>query len=154
PSQRSRALGDLSAKGEFFQALRAVKLAEKPGVNPAHSNASAQLLSYVVENVYGLPLATLMPRLIEEPLGLGSGFATADRPRAKGYDDQGMEVPPSGTAAGLRYSTADMLKYVVYQLDERQEVVALCHRSTWDTLDKQQSIGFFWIASKIQGGRR
>jgi serine-type D-Ala-D-Ala carboxypeptidase/endopeptidase len=96
----------------------------------------------------------LVSRLIEKPLELGSGFATADRPRAKGYDDQGVEVPPSGTAAGLRYSTADMLKYAAYQLDERREAVALCHRSTWDTLDKQQSIGFFWITSGIKRGRR
>jgi CubicO group peptidase (beta-lactamase class C family) len=54
----------------------------------------------------------------------------------------------------LRYSTDDMLKYVMHQLDERDAAVSLSHQSTWDTLDKQQSIGFFWIASKVDGGRR
>jgi len=66
-----------------------------------------------------------------------SGAASADRPRARGYNDQGAEVVAGGSATGLRYSTYDMVKYVAHQLDEQDEAVALTHKSTWDTLDKQ-----------------
>ena len=141
-------------RANFFRRLRTVTLTEKPGFNPAHSNAAAQLLGYVLENVYGAAMEELVPRLVERPLHMDSGSATADRPRATGYDEHGKEVAASGAEAGLRYSADDMLKYVMHQLDERDAAVALSHRSTWDTLDKEQSIGFFWIASKVDGGRR
>jgi len=113
-----------------------------------------QLLGHIVENVYGSPLDQLIPTLIEKPWKMQSGSASADRPRATGYNDQGAEVAASGLAAGLQYSASDMVRYVAHQLDEQDEAVALSHKSTWDTLDKQQSIALFWIGSKVEGGRR
>jgi serine-type D-Ala-D-Ala carboxypeptidase/endopeptidase len=145
---------DVYTKRDFLRDLHAVKIVERPGNNPGHSNAAAELLGFAIENVYGASFEDLVVRFIEKPLEMQSGAASANRPRAKGYNDQNAEAAPSGSAAGLRYSTADMVKYVAHELDEQDQDVALSHRSTWETLDKQQSIGFFWIASKADGGRR
>jgi D-alanyl-D-alanine-carboxypeptidase/D-alanyl-D-alanine-endopeptidase len=52
------------------------------------------------------------------------------------------------------YSAADMLKYVAYQLDENRGPAKLSHKSTWQTLDQQLAIGFYWIMSHNDHGRR
>jgi serine-type D-Ala-D-Ala carboxypeptidase/endopeptidase len=139
------------AKRRFLQALHMAKVTERPGINPSHSNAAADLLRYILEDVYEDSWDDLVARFIEKPCHMQSGGITANRLRPQGYGSDGEEVPAD---AGPRYNMPDLLKYAAHQLDEEDEAVALSHKSTWDTLDKQQSIGFFWIASRVEDGRR
>lgn len=139
------------AKRRFLRALHTAKVMEKPGINPSHSNAAADLLRYILEDVFEDSWDDLMVRFIEKPCHMQSGGIIVNRLRPKGYGSDGEEVPAD---AGPRYNLPDLLKYAAHQLDEEDEAVALSHQSTWDTLDKQQSIGFFWIVSKVEGGRR
>jgi serine-type D-Ala-D-Ala carboxypeptidase/endopeptidase len=145
-------------KADFMRDLHEVKLAGQPGGDAAHSNAATQLLGYILERVYQTPYEELLARSIETPLGRSSGSAEKIANLAIGYDDKGLETTPMPrcdlASGGLRYSTADMLKYVAYQLDEQQKPAELSHQPTWQTLDKKLAIDFYWIMSHDDHGRR
>jgi serine-type D-Ala-D-Ala carboxypeptidase/endopeptidase len=145
------------SKSKFLADLHAAKLTAKPGDQPAHSNASAQLLAYVLERVYGQPYEALLARYVEDPLGMAK---TGTGPLAVGRDETGavaprLDTPFSRPTGGLSYAVADMLKYVAHQIAEPDAAVRLTHQGTWFTLDRKLSVGFFWIMGQTpSGGQR
>jgi serine-type D-Ala-D-Ala carboxypeptidase/endopeptidase len=167
PAAEARIKSDYT-KANFLRDLHQVKLATKPGGDAAHSNAATQLLRYILERVYQTPYENLLARFIEKPLGFQSSTPDTSSTEnhaankianfATGYDDKGARALPMSkydfAPGGLRYSTADMLKYVAYQLDEEQKPVKLSHQPTWQTLDNKLAIDFYWIASHDNHGHR
>ncbi|NYT40409.1 beta-lactamase family protein [Sphingomonas sp. R-74633] len=134
-------------KARFLADLHGLKPATKPGENVAHSNTAAQLLIYALERIYGMPYDQILAREIE------SGFDA--KGVATGYDSEGRvaAVLPRDQF-GYRYSAADMLRYAALQLDESDPAVALSHKGTWFTLDKQTWVGLTWIVSQLPDGGR
>lgn len=136
-------------KPQFLEDLRAIQPSAKPGENVAHSNVAAQLLTYVLEQIYAAPYDAILKREIERPLGFAAGLA------ATGYEADGREAAPlPRDKFGYRYSAADMLRYAALQLDERDPAVALSHEGTWFTLDRKTWVGLTWIVSELPGGGR
>ena len=137
-------------RAQFLKDLRTVSPASRPGENVAHSNVAAQLLLVALERIYGMPYDRILAREIEGPLGFGAKDA------ATGHDVEGRvaAVLPRDQF-GYRYSAADMLRYAALQLDERDPAVALSHKGSWFTLDKQTWVGLGWIVSQLpEGGRQ
>ncbi|MEN2711847.1 serine hydrolase domain-containing protein [Sphingomonas sp. NPDC092331] len=137
-------------RAQFLKDLRTVSPAARPGENVAHSNVAAQLLIVALERIYGMPYDRILAREIEGPLGFGAKDA------ATGHDAEGRvaAVLPRDQF-GYRYSAADMLRYAALQLDERDPAVALSHKGSWFTLDKQSWVGLGWIVSRLpEGGRQ
>jgi CubicO group peptidase (beta-lactamase class C family) len=142
-------------RAQFFQDLAKVRLLTAPGQQPRHSNVAGQLLGYILERVYQLPFDELVKAKLEQPLALQPSFSA---PAATGYNVQGQRMPayvmPSMRAAGaLRYSPADMLRYVAYQLNEQQPAVALSHQPTWGS-PATSAIALNWTVSKTVDGKR
>ncbi|WP_230687619.1 serine hydrolase domain-containing protein [Hymenobacter ruricola] len=155
----SARLGARYTRQQFFQDLRRTTLSQPPGQTPAHSNVAGQLLGYVLENIYHQSYAELLKTRLEQPLGMHAGAGpVASELAATGYDDQGRAAPllsamPTLLAAGgLRYSPADLLRYVAYQLDEKQPAVALSHRATWGTA--AQGVALNWLVSQTLDSHR
>ena len=106
-------------KHDFFNDLHTVKLKAAPGQNPRHSNVAAQLVGYILEKIYQKPYAELVKTQIDQPLGMRT-TAVSDPTSplfAIGYDGKGNPMPAftmqaMQAAGGLRYSAADLLKYV------------------------------------------
>ena len=136
-------------KAQFLADLRAVKPGSKPGENVAHSNVAAQLLIVALERIYRMPYDRILTQEIERPLGF------AAKGEASGYDGEGRATAVLPRAQfGYRYSAADMLRYAALQLDEGDSAVALSHKGSWFTLDKQTWVGLTWIVSQLpEGGR-
>ncbi len=144
---------------DFLRDLAQVKLTRKPGNDPAHSNAASQLLGIVLEKIHGVPFETLLAREIERPLKMASGAAPVPANLATGYDASLARMPPFGTttqlaAGSLRYSLGDMLKFVAWQVAERDASTKLAHRANWHTLDSKQALGYYWIIGESAAGRR
>lgn len=136
-------------RAQFLKDLRSVSPATRPGESVAHSNVAAQLLVVALERIHGMPYDRILAREIEGPLGFGTKDA------ATGHDAEGRVTAalPRGQF-GYRYSAADMLRYAALQLDERDPAVALSHKGSWFTLDKQTWVGLGWIVSQLPGGGR
>ena len=123
------------SRQDFYSDLHQVRLTGVPGVAVQYSNAAAQLAGYILERVYGKPYETLLKEKIFQPLGMRSTTITLDAEQAgrlaKGYDSTGQvmpDVPDQIQAAGaVKSDVSDMLKYVQWEVEERDEAVKLSH---------------------------
>jgi D-alanyl-D-alanine-carboxypeptidase/D-alanyl-D-alanine-endopeptidase len=143
-------------KQNFYDDLHQARLDTLPGVLARHSNVATQLLAYILESVYQAPYADLLARYINKPLQLNGLVSTAPLPI--GYNEKGhpmprLDLPTVVAAGGLRYSAADMVKYLRYQLAEKDPAVVLAHQPTWGNID-DQAIGFNWNLSKTVDSKR
>lgn len=143
-------------KQNFYDDLRQARLDTLPGLLPRHSNVATQLLAYILESVYQASYADLVTRYIDKPLQLTGLASTAPLPT--GYNEKGhpmprLDLPTVVAAGGLHYSTADMVKYLRYQLAEKDPAVVLAHQPTWGT-SETQAIGFNWNLEKTVDSQR
>jgi D-alanyl-D-alanine-carboxypeptidase/D-alanyl-D-alanine-endopeptidase len=144
----------------FYHDLHTVKPDTVPGVFARHSNVGAQLLADILASIYQLPYEKLVEQRIEKPLRMNH-TVVAETPTALlavGHDEKGTRMPshslgklePSG---GLRYSAADMVKYLAHQLNETNKAVALSHQPTWGNLN-EQAISLNWTADQTVDSKR
>lgn len=120
-------------RGHFYEDLRKVKLDTLPGAVPKHSNVGAQLLGYLLEGVYKTSFGELLEKYLLKPLDMKNTNLVASGPTpglpAKGHNESGrvmpfLEMKEMQPAGGLRSTTADMLKYIRFQLDESNQARA------------------------------
>ncbi|MGI4742779.1 MAG: serine hydrolase [Janthinobacterium lividum] len=141
----------------LYAYLHTITLTTRPGAAPQHSNVAAYLLGCLLENVYHRPYAQLLRQHLERPLGLPDGLASAGV--ATGYNERGLAMPllgdasPTQVAAGLKYGTADLLKYLHYQLTEQDAAVRLSHQAAWGSL-ADQAIGLNWNLDQTVDSQR
>ncbi|GAB3798943.1 serine hydrolase domain-containing protein [Spirosoma humi] len=147
-------------KPDFFNDLHKVTLKAAPGQHLRHSNVAAQLLGYILENIYQMPYGELVNTQIERMLAMRSSSVSepASAQFAIGYNGSGVQMPAftlqaMQAAGGLRYSAADLLKYAAYQLDERNRAVKLSHQLTWGDVDGQ-AFGLNWFLHKTIDSKR
>jgi CubicO group peptidase (beta-lactamase class C family) len=143
-------------KQNFYDDLHQARLDTLPGLLPRHSNVATQLLAYILEGVYRAPYADLVARYINKPLQLTGLASTAPLPTGYNEKDHPMphlDLPTVVAAGGLRYSAADMVKYLRYQLAEKNPAVALTHRPTWGSIE-DQAIAFNWNLEKTVDSQR
>jgi D-alanyl-D-alanine-carboxypeptidase/D-alanyl-D-alanine-endopeptidase len=133
--------------------LRTASLVDTPGAAPRHSNVASQVVGIVLERLYGRPYQALLAQYVERPMGMASGVV-APPPAlvAQGYDPKGpatpaLTIPTIRAAGGLRYSAADMARYLAAQLAARDPAIALTHRPAWGSPDTG-AIGFHWMIAK------
>jgi len=133
--------------------LKTASLVDKPGAVPRHSNLASQVVAIVLERIYGRPYAALLAQYIERPLGMASGAAEPlPALLVKGYGPGGFATPPLTepvirAAGGLRYSAADMARYIAGQLAARDPAIKLTHQPAWGSPDVG-AIGFHWNIAK------
>jgi serine-type D-Ala-D-Ala carboxypeptidase/endopeptidase len=148
------------SKQKFFEDLHAVHLDTIPGYKYHYSNAGAQLLKFILEKVYEMPYDKLLSEYITSPLKMqntNSLYSKNDFTLlVKGYNDKGNLMPYNpqilDAAGGIFSTTSDMLKYLRFHLNEKNEVVALSHRVTMGEIN-DHAIGLNWqeqITSKKQ----
>lgn len=144
---------------DFYHDLHSVQLKAAPGKNPRHSNVAAQLLGFILERIYQQPLETLVRQYITQPMKMSSTVFVNSQtdPMAKGYDVKGNHMPYISMkdvqgAGGLTSSTADMIKYAKFQLDEADKAVKLSHQVTVEA--PQDTVGLNWHVGKTSAGDR
>jgi len=133
--------------------LKTASLVDKPGAVPRHSNVAAQVVAIVLERLYGRSYEALLAQYIERPLGMASGAAEPSPALlVKGYGPDGSATPALThpvirAAGGLRYSAADMARYIAGQLAARDPALALTQKPAWGSVDSG-AIGFHWNIAK------
>lgn len=151
---------DNYSKQNFLDDLHKVKIDTIPGYKFRYSNSGPQLLKFVLERVYKKSYAELIKMFISKPLGMNNTTSKFKKNNlknlAKGYNDKGRlmpYIPQNLDASGGLFSTIpDMLQYLKFHLDEKNEVVALSHKITTGDINNY-AIGLNWqevITSKKQ----
>jgi serine-type D-Ala-D-Ala carboxypeptidase/endopeptidase len=131
--------GSLTKK-DFLQALHKVTIDTIPGTKLAHSNGAAQLLAYILEDVYQESMDQLINRMILAPFGLtNTFFITAQTANlATGYTSAGKTgmyefvIPYSKNTGGLGSTTEDLIKYSKIFLNTYDKAAALSLKKTVD----------------------
>jgi CubicO group peptidase (beta-lactamase class C family) len=146
----------------FYRDLHLVRLDTVPGSRARHCNTAAQLLGYVLEQVYQAPFAELVRTQFTAPFRLShTAVAVPGRPTphlAQGYDGHGHPMPPIDwpdlqVAGGLTSCVSDMLRYLAYQLQEQDAAVWLSHQPLHGTL-ATGAVGFNWKIARTATGVR
>lgn len=146
-------LMNASTSASLLTDLRTIHLLDRPGAQPRHSNVASQLAGIVLERIYGQPYDTVLAKYIERPLRMAPGVGDVPSARlVQGYDPNGPATPPHNApvihaAAGLRYSTTDMARYISAQLARSDQAIALTHQPAWGR-PETGAIGFHWIINK------
>lgn len=150
------------SRADLYRDLHQVKLDTVPGAVTRHCNTAAQLLGYIMERVYGAPIDKLLEQYFAKPLKMkNTAFLTDGKlPAAlvKGYDGKGRVMPfivwdDLRVAASISSTTTDMLKYMAYQMDEKNPDVMLSHRPTNGT-PENGAIALNWKVNLTDKGIR
>lgn len=148
------------SKDRFLKDLHTVKIDTVPGFVYKYSNAGAQLISFILEDVYNKSYKELIKKYITEPLRMKHTSASVKNNMsgmlAKGYSPNGIRMPFNPPilmpAGGIFSSVSDMLNYLKFQLDKKNETVNFSHKVTWgDTSDF--AIGLYWRMNKTSRGK-
>ncbi|MBN9297512.1 MAG: beta-lactamase family protein [Filimonas sp.] len=147
-----------NSREQLLRDLHTVKLDTVPGVNYRYSNPNAQLVGVLLENVYHLSYSELIKKYITAPAGMARTSTVRNDQLfqlAKGYSASGKQmpyVPPAFAAAGGIYSTtADMLRYLLFQLDKKNATAQRSQQVIWGAADKY-AMGLFWRITKTKKG--
>ncbi|MCJ8154150.1 beta-lactamase family protein [Chryseobacterium sp. SSA4.19] len=147
---------------DLYRDLHQVKLKVLPGSISRHCNTAAQLLGYIMERVYNDNYENLLKKYFAKPLKMKNTYLlkSGEVPlkMAKGYDGKGRIMPVIDwedlrVAASIASSTSDMLKYMAFQLNEKDPVVSLSHQPTFGKME-DGAIALNWKVKKTEDGRR
>lgn len=146
-------------KEDFYKDLHKVVLNAAPGSNAKHSNAAAQLLGFILEEIYHRPFADLVKQYITGPLEMNSTVMQPVQSAnlAKGYNASGLAMPYIDTedfqaSSELVSTTIDMLKFIKAQLDRKNKAMQLTHQVTCTS--PQDSVGLNWHLDGSKGENR
>lgn len=150
------------SRQDLYRDLHEVKLKVLPESISKHCNTAAQLLGYIMERVYNDNYENLLKKYFAKPLNMKNTYLlkSGEVPlkMAKGYDGKGRIMPVIDwedlrVAASIASSTSDMLKYMAFQLDEKDPVVSLSHQPTFGKME-DGAIALNWKVKKTEDGRR
>lgn len=149
---------DQYSKQSFLEDLHEVVIDTIPGYKFRYSNSSPQLLKFVLERVYQKTYADLLQQFISRPLNMNQTTPKFNEITlenlAKGYNAKGLPmpyIPSSLDAAGGIFSTiSDMLQYLKFHLNEKNEVVAMSHQIITGDIDTY-AIGLNWQEVMVAG---
>lgn len=144
---------------QILTELQTASLVDRPGAAPRHSNLAANLLAIILANVYGAPYEDLLARYVERPFGMASGTGRARASAfAVGYNKRQIEMPPfdarsTRPAGGLRYSAADMARFIRAELAAADPALRLSQQPAWGDVDSS-AVGFNWVIDKTIDSKR
>lgn len=137
------------SKQQFFEDLKGVKLDTTPGVVYKYSNLSMELSAHILETVYQKTYETLLNDLILSPLGMHDTklYLHEGEVVANGYNDQQMLMPMNvnhlwGSGGYLKSSIRDLVKFLNYELDPKNNIVQETQRNISDS--DQHWVGYYW----------
>lgn len=156
PDQINALQKDFS-KEDFLKELARVELDTLPGTDFSYSNAGANLMGYILEEVYQKEYEELLDEFLFTPLGMTrSAVGIKDKwaeEVVEGQNHQKLKMPFSvnkdmSAEGGIVSGIEDLLKYARFQLDEKDEWIQLCQRDLWEGLHGDYGTGFFWQLNK------
>jgi D-alanyl-D-alanine-carboxypeptidase/D-alanyl-D-alanine-endopeptidase len=153
------------SKADFFNDLHNIRLDTIPGIRFKYSNAALQLLGYILEDVYHTSLENLLRKKIIDPLKMKrtglSLSASQQKFMTKGYNADGTENPDRydrlAGAGGMKSTVEDLVKYMVWQMDENTAAMKLSHQEIWGfdiDANKHYSFSMGWQIIRANDGRR
>ncbi|MEM6697825.1 MAG: serine hydrolase domain-containing protein [Bacteroidota bacterium] len=141
------------SKEQFFKSLRQFRLDTIPGIQFTYSNAGANLLGYLLENIYEESFDLLLEQYIFQPLEMTQSSIRLSEVNsnrlAKGLNMNKIEMPyrvekAMNAEGGIISNVEDMIKYMQYHLNTSDATVATSHQELWEGQYGDYEAGLFW----------
>ncbi len=153
---------DVYTRDQFLADLHTVKLKRAPGLSTAHSNTAAELMGFILENIYGSSYPELLKKYIIGPYQMNSTFLTVPGTMknlmAKGYSEEGTEMPAipldSYSAGALNSTLPDMMNFIDRQLTGQEPRIKLQQQLAWGNMESQGSAMNWWVKTNFDGKRK
>lgn len=149
-------------KNLFLKDLQHITLDTFPGYKYEYSNAGYKVLSIMLENIYKLPYEELMNRFVTRNVSMNDTKVYLSKTEwerfASGSQDINLLTATKNiddfTSGPVLYSTVDdMLKYISYNIEEKNKAIQLTHRKTFNN-NEQVEIGLAWKIAYTPDGER
>jgi len=138
-------------KKEFFRDLKLIKIDTLPGTKYMYSANGANLLGYILEDIYNKTYLELLNETIFQKSGMkNTKLKLTEKDLeiySNGYDGQGNVTPmqPSfllGAEGQLKSNTSDLINYMKFQLDNENKIV----KETRKQINANSApMGYFWL---------
>lgn len=147
------------SKQKYFNDLKKLTIDTLPGIRYAYSNAGAELICFILEQVYDTPFEELLKQKLFGELNMTSTqikLTNAQRKNfANGYGDYNTLNPAKeaalwGGSGHAKSTIPDLLNYMKYHLGDNDAVLR-SHQVLFDKDiihgDPRNKIGRMWIVS-------
>jgi CubicO group peptidase (beta-lactamase class C family) len=142
-------LDESYSREKFFADLKNIKLDTLPGTKFKYSNGSIQLTAHILENVYHKSYESLLKEKIFNKLGLNATQLNVSKDViiANGYNAKNILMPKLsdnlwGAAGYLKSSLGDLVKFITFELDTKNKIVAESQRNLYNSNTSWN--GYFW----------
>ncbi|NIF04497.1 beta-lactamase family protein [Chryseobacterium sp. Tr-659] len=146
------------SKKKFYEDLHQAKLNFVPGTEYKYSNVGTQIAGDILEKVYHKSYTDLLSEYITGPLKMSQTIVgTNSAQLLTCYNEKGKVMPRNFTtimapAGGIISTTGDLVKYMQYQLNERDSYVKASH--TPFVKSEGDAIGLYWRIHTYEDGTR
>jgi len=150
------------SKQQFFKDLKTLKLDALPGSQFYYSELGPELSAVIVQNIYHKDFEALLREEIFKKAGMRSTkfHLGKNEVLANGYNVHNavnIRMPRSesklwGAAGFLKSTIGDLAKYIEYQLDVKNNVVAESHKALEEARKDAFWRGYFWDIHKDNDG--
>lgn len=139
------------SKEEFLTDLSKISIDIVPGTSYRYSNADVELMAHILEKAYQMPYERLLEENICKKAGMNNTKVHLSEEEvdlfANGYGETNQLVPHFantlwGAGSGIKSTTADLIKYMKFQLDDNNTIVAASHESLY--ADANLEIAYLW----------
>ncbi|UZR96491.1 serine hydrolase domain-containing protein [Chondrinema litorale] len=141
------------SKDQFLADLHEVVIANKPGTQYSYSNVGAEILGYILENIYQKSIDKLMQESFLEAYNMTNTAIHLNSEQkerlTKGYW-MSNEIPSPNqknklwaTGSGVKSTLPDLLDYIKMQLDESDAIAKESHRILYDN-GNTLKLAYFW----------
>lgn len=142
------------SKEKFLLDLQSIKIDTIPGIKFAYSNADTELIAHILENIHNKPYHLLIKEKICDAVGMKStGTVLPDSLKnqlAKGYTFNNNLAPNNskalwGAGGGILTTLPDMIKYIEFQLDNKNPISVKSHEMVYE--NGNEMISYYWPIS-------
>lgn len=140
-------------KEQFFEQLQSFQLDTLPGEAFIYSNAGANLLGYLLENIYQQPFEQLLEEKVLTPLQMNETTIhlaeVAANCLAQGQNANKLKMPPRAekdmmAEGGIVSNVRDMVKYMSLYLETENPLVSTATQELWNGKYGDFEAGLFW----------
>lgn len=150
-------LQDGYSEEEFFTELSQIQLDATPGTNFQYSNVGANLVGYILEEIYNQPFEDLLKEKVLAPLNMSDTKISLSETNleflAEGQNIKQIKMPfrvnkEMNAEGGIISNTENMIRYINYHLKTDDKVVCTSHQYLWDGKYGDFEAGLFWQVNK------
>ncbi|WP_306350830.1 serine hydrolase [Flavobacterium sp. '19STA2R22 D10 B1'] len=142
----------------FLKDLHQIKINSLPGTQYNYSNAATELMGIILEKVYHKSYTKLLKDYITVPLKMINTEINPNRNNPNliaGYNSNFKIMPPIPSnviaAGGIYATTTDMLQYLKFHLNEKNDIAHLSHQVTWRD-SESFALGLYWRINTTSEG--